>query len=42
VWEVKHDSRVANGAAHHLAKMALGLEEDRLWRENFPLRMQEL
>lgn len=41
-WEVRHVSRVANGAAHRLGKMALGLNEDRLWRENFPLRMQEL
>jgi hypothetical protein len=41
-WEVKHVSRVANGAAHRLAKIELGLNEDRLWRGNFPLRMQEL
>jgi hypothetical protein len=32
-------SRVASGAAHRLAKMALGLNEDRLWRKNFPLRI---
>jgi hypothetical protein len=33
-------SRIGNEAAHNLAKMALGLNEDRLWRENFPIDPQ--
>ena len=35
-WEIQHVSRAANGDAHNLAKLALGLDQDRLRREDFP------
>lgn len=36
-WEVCHVPRIANYGAHGLTKLALALEEDHLWRDDFPI-----
>lgn len=41
-WEILHVRRVANVAAHNLARLALTMDEDRLWREGFPAGLQDL
>jgi ribonuclease HI len=35
-WDVQHVKRSANEGAHQLAKLALTIEDDRLWRKDFP------
>jgi hypothetical protein len=41
-WRVKHVRRSANMAAHRLAKMALVLGENRIWRDDYPSSMREI
>jgi hypothetical protein len=40
-WKVGHVKRVANTAAHRLAKLAFSFSEERLWTEDFPLCVRE-
>ncbi|XP_059431541.1 uncharacterized protein LOC132165051 [Corylus avellana] len=40
-WHVRHTERLANNAAHLLAKQGLTVTEDHLWREDFPLCIQQ-
>jgi hypothetical protein len=35
-FSVQYVRREANGAAHKLAKLALSLGEDKIWRDDFP------
>jgi hypothetical protein len=35
-------SRRANGAAHHLAKLALEQDDDIEWRDGFPSHIQDI
>jgi hypothetical protein len=41
-WSVCHVNHTRNMAAHKLAKLALSLGEERLWREDYPLCVREL
>jgi hypothetical protein len=41
-YEVVHVLRAANCAAHSLAKLALTIGENRVWRENFPACMHDV
>jgi hypothetical protein len=42
VLEVNHVRRVANNAAHCLAKLALVQGEERIWRHDFPTCMNQI
>jgi ribonuclease HI len=42
VWKACHVKRSANEATHRLAKLALTMCEERLWRENYPLCVQDV
>lgn len=39
-WVVQYVSRLANGAAHHLAQLAFMHGEGREWRDDFPFYVQ--
>jgi hypothetical protein len=41
-WEIVHVRREANVVAHNLARLALTMDEDRLWREDFPVGLQDV
>jgi ribonuclease HI len=41
-WQVRHVRRVANGAAHQLAKMGLQSQERHFWVNNFSLCMRDI
>jgi hypothetical protein len=42
VWKACHVKRSANEAAHWLAKLALTMSEERIWREDYPLCVQNV
>ena len=35
-WKVSHTKRVGNVAAHELAKLGLGGDEEHVWKEGYP------
>jgi hypothetical protein len=41
-WTVCHVKRVANVAAHSLAKLAFSFSEERLWTKDFPLCVRDI
>ena len=41
-WKACHVKRSANEAAHRLAKLALTMCEERIWREDYPLCVQNV
>ncbi|XP_059434317.1 uncharacterized protein LOC132167380 [Corylus avellana] len=41
-WKVSHVHRQGNNVAHSLAKLALTIQQEILWTDNFPLCIREL
>jgi hypothetical protein len=40
-WRVCHVRRIGNMAAHKLAKLALSLGEERVWKEDYPMCVRQ-